>query len=97
VQIPCGPYLAWEDETIEVPPHGEVLAHDHLGPQVFRVGPHLGIQVNPHVTPETVRAWVAGSREVLDGQGILEATWRDHARASDAAHRLFARLLDAPV
>jgi len=88
--ISPGPWLAWQDAVIRLPPRAELLAHDRVGPQAFRVGRHLGVQFHPEVTPEIVGEWIASSHEVLDVQGIMEATGRDFRFASEAARRMFS-------
>lgn len=87
--IGTGPWLSWQDDDVLVPPGAEVLAHNHAGPQAFRIGRHLGLQLHPGVAPEVVADWVLSSPTVLDYQGIMEATWRDHRQASGAARQLF--------
>ena len=94
-RIAAGPWLAWEDDRIVLPPGAELLAHDHVGPQAFGVNEHLGVQFHPEATPEIVPDWVATSEEVLDFQGIMEATWRDFPIASVAARQLFAEFVDS--
>jgi GMP synthase (glutamine-hydrolysing) len=93
--ISPGPWLAWQDEVIRLPPRAELLAHDRVGPQAFRVRRHLGVQFHPEVTPEIVGEWIASSHEVLDVQGIMEATGRDFGVASQAAHRMFSGFFDS--
>jgi GMP synthase (glutamine-hydrolysing) len=88
--IAAGPWLAWEDDRILLPPGAEMLAQDHVGPQAFAVKQHLGVQFHPEATPEIVADWVLGSEEVLDFEGTMEATWRDYPAASVAARALFA-------
>jgi GMP synthase-like glutamine amidotransferase len=89
--IADGPWLAWRDEVIRLPPRAKLLAHDPLGPQVFGAGRHLGVQFHPEVTPEIVGAWVGAERtESLDAQGILEQTSREFGYASVAARRLLS-------
>lgn len=94
-RIAAGPWLAWEDDLIVLPPGAELLAYDHVGPQAFGIGGHLGVQFHPEATPEIVPDWVLTSEEVVDFQGIMEATWRDFPVASLAAHRLFAAFVDS--
>jgi GMP synthase (glutamine-hydrolysing) len=86
-----GPWLAWRDEVIRLPPRARLLAHDPRGPQAFGAGRHLGIQFHPEVTPEIVGAWVnSESSGSLDAQGVLEQTSREFAAASPAARRLLS-------
>jgi GMP synthase (glutamine-hydrolysing) len=93
--ISPGPWLAWQDEVIRLPRRAELLAHDRVGPQAFRVNGHLGVQFHPEVTPEIVSEWIAASPETLDVQGIMEATWRDFRISSEAARRMFSAFFDS--
>lgn len=89
--VPSGPWLAWDEEVIRLPPRAQLVAHDRVGPQAFRAGGHLGVQFHPEVTPQIVADWVANRpRNSLDAQGILEVTSREYATASAAARRLFS-------
>jgi GMP synthase-like glutamine amidotransferase len=93
--IPPGPWLAWDEGAIELPPRAELLAHDRVGPQAFRLDAHLGVQFHPEITQATVCEWVRRSDRVLDVQGVMEATSRDITSASEAARRLFAGFADS--
>jgi hypothetical protein len=42
-----------------------------------------------------VADWILSSHEVLDSQGVMEATWRDFPNASEDCHRLFAEFVDS--
>jgi GMP synthase-like glutamine amidotransferase len=88
--ITPGPWLAWHDQAIRVPPKATLLADSRTGPQAFRVNRHLGVQFHPEVTPERVSQWVASSNVTLDVQGTLEATSRDLRAATAGADRLFS-------
>lgn len=89
--IADGPWLAWRDEVIRLPPKARLLAHDPIGPQVFGTARHLGVQFHPEVTPEIVAEWIRPARdESLDAQGILEFTSREFATASLAGRRLLS-------
>jgi len=92
--ISNGPWLAWDPNVVRLPPRAELLAFNSLGPQVFRVGGHLGVQFHPEITPEIIRDWVERSEETLDTQGIHEAMWRDFPAASLGAERLFSAFLE---
>lgn len=93
--IPPGPWLTWDEAAIELPPRAELLAHDRVGPQAFRVDTHLGVQFHPGITPGLVREWVHRSDRVLDVQELMEATSRDITSASEAARRLFVAFADS--
>jgi GMP synthase-like glutamine amidotransferase len=86
-----GPWLTWHDDTLLIPPGGELLAYSDDGPQAFRVENHIGVHFYPYATPGVVRDWVYRERtRPLDSQGLLEATSREFARASTDAHELLA-------
>jgi GMP synthase (glutamine-hydrolysing) len=88
--IAPGPWLAWHDKAIRIPPTARLLAHSRTGPQAFQVNRHLGVQFHPEVTSETVSKWVASSNVTLDVQGTLEATSRDLGAGTACADRLFS-------
>jgi GMP synthase-like glutamine amidotransferase len=92
-----GPWFAWGERALQLPPGAELLAHNSVGPQAFRIGPHLGVQFHPEATPELIARWVPGSPETLDSQGFQEATNRDYPVALPAARRLFTAFLDAAI
>jgi GMP synthase (glutamine-hydrolysing) len=89
--ISPGPWLAWQEDVIRLPPTARLLAHDPLGPQAYSVNGHLGVQFHPEVTPKILCDWVTTGRTAsLDSQGILEVTSREYATASTGAHRLLS-------
>ncbi len=91
-----GPWLAWHDDVIELPPGATLIAHNPSGPQAFRSGAHLGIQFHPEVTPGIVSEWVRGARPGdVDGTALLAATRREFERAAGEAARLFSGFLAA--
>jgi GMP synthase-like glutamine amidotransferase len=92
--LPRGPWLAWHEDLISLPPLAYELGHNGVGPQAFCVGRHLGVQFHPEVTPPIVAAWAdAGGRQLATtgiSRGELEAQTRDLApAAATAALRLF--------
>jgi GMP synthase (glutamine-hydrolysing) len=96
-----GPWLAWNEGQIELPPGAELLAHDRVGPQAFSVRGHLGVQFHPEVKPETVASWVGFRRgeavdgQPLDGQAVLEATSREQLASMAASARLLSAFIDS--
>ena len=96
--IARGPWLAWREDVVRPPRGARVLARSALGPEAFTANGHLGVQFHPEVTPEIVREWVTrpGDR-VLDTQGILEATWRDHLDAAVGTRRLASGFLRSSI
>jgi GMP synthase-like glutamine amidotransferase len=70
--IPPGPWLALHEDAVELPESGHELARNRFGPQAFGIGPHLGVQFHPEVTPAILARWVADkdgaiSRDLLAG------------------------------
>jgi GMP synthase-like glutamine amidotransferase len=92
--ISPGPWLAWQEDVIRLPPKARLLAHDSLGPQAYLAKGHLGVQFHPEVTPKILCDWIStGHAAGLDSQGVLEVTSREYATASAAAHRLLSTYL----
>jgi GMP synthase (glutamine-hydrolysing) len=98
--IARGPWLAWNEGLIGLPPGAKLLAHDRVGPQAFSLRGHLGVQFHPGVKPETVASWVGFRRaeaidgEPLDGQAVLEATSRERLAAATASRRLLTAFIE---
>lgn len=91
--VPPGPWLEFHFEVFEVPPGARELARSAAGPQAFALGPHLGTQFHPEVTPEIVDVW-AGLETRLDAVGtdrreLLEQGRRCAPEAIRQAGRLF--------
>ena len=94
--IATGPWFSWSDRTIRLPPGAELLAHDNSGPQVFRVGRHLGIHFHPEATPEIIGGFLRERhRAGIDTQGVVEAAVRDFTRTTANAYRLLSGVLDS--
>ena len=88
-----GPWLQFHWEAFTPPPGAEVLARSGGGVAAFRVGPHLGTQFHPEITPEIVDGWAA-VEERLEAVGTsrdaLLAEGRERMPDSRAnAYRLF--------
>ena len=94
--IAAGPWFAWHDDSIRIPPGAQLLAHNNGGPQAYRAGNHLGIQFHPEVTPEIITKRVYGEHSAaVDTQGLLEATSREFKTAAVAANQLFSTFADS--
>jgi GMP synthase-like glutamine amidotransferase len=88
--ISAGPWLAWHDDVIELPPRAQLLAHNDSGPQAFRVGRHLGLQFHPEATAQILHDWIETSRNgEVDGAAVLSQAKYEFPRAAADAHRLF--------
>ena len=94
--VPTGPWLAWHEDAIALPPFGYELARNAVGLQAFSIGRHLAVQFHPEVTPAIVSAWVeedgpALARAGIDTQRVQAESRERAAAAAVAAHRLFDR------
>jgi GMP synthase-like glutamine amidotransferase len=94
--IPPGPWLAWHEDAITLPPFGYELARNAAGLQAFSVGRHLAVQFHPEVTPAIASEWADSDGALLAEAGVdreqLLADTRENATAAAvAAHRLFDR------
>jgi GMP synthase-like glutamine amidotransferase len=85
--IDDGPWLQWHSDTFTVPPGAELLADGAVGPAAFVLGRCLGLQFHPEVTPELVEAWVAGSRDELEREGVDPERLLAESREHDAGNR----------
>lgn len=56
-ELATDPVLMLHDDTWQLPPEGTLVAESPSHPQAFRLGPALGIQPHPEVTPATVADW----------------------------------------
>jgi GMP synthase-like glutamine amidotransferase len=91
--IAGGPWLAWQHDVITLPPGAERLAHNRLGPQAFRFGPHLGVQFHPEATPEVVAGWVGAHDAPGEVQVLLNVIARDPAAAAVCTRRLLSSFI----
>jgi GMP synthase-like glutamine amidotransferase len=86
--VPPGPWLQWHRDRFTVPPGAELLARSPVCAQAFRLGPHLGVQFHPEVTPAIALDWGTHYPDSLAEAGTtLEAV-----RAGGEAHAEGARL-----
>jgi GMP synthase-like glutamine amidotransferase len=94
--VPIGPWVHFNYESFSVPADATLLARSPAGPDAFRLGPHLGIQFHPEVTPAIVDRWADSRAAKLAELGIAREDLRSQADryAPHAAGRAF-RLFDA--
>jgi GMP synthase (glutamine-hydrolysing) len=92
--VATGPWLTWQQDVIALPWGAQVLAHNRLGPQVFRLGRHLGVQFHPEATPRTVSDWANRAAVPIDTEGILGATARDVVAAASCTRRLLSTFIN---
>jgi GMP synthase (glutamine-hydrolysing) len=92
--IAAGPWFEWHEDGFTTPPGAEELARSAAGAQAFALGPHLGLQFHPEVTPAIVAGWVqAGGRQLaeqaIDERALASETARNAPAAREAAFALF--------
>ena len=92
--VPNGPWFQWHFDTFTVPPGANLVADSAIGPQAYTIGPSLGVQFHPEVTPEIMDSWVAAYRHELDQEGVdpdllLKETHQRARATRAAAWRLF--------
>ena len=92
----AGTWFAWHFDTFSAPPGARELGRNASALQGFAVGPHVGLQFHPEVTPAIVDDWISvGGRDLdsqrLDAASIRERTARESDRARAAAFELFDR------
>jgi GMP synthase-like glutamine amidotransferase len=92
--IPTGPWLTRQHDVIWLPPHAQVLAHNRLGPQVFRLGRHLGVQFHPEAAGSSAADWARPSDGSPGRGSLVDLIARDPDAAISSARRLFATFLD---
>ena len=92
--VPTGPWLTWQHDVVRLPAHAQVLAHNRLGPQAFRLGRHLGVQFHPEATPQTVADWIRSDDEALDPRDVLGVISRDQRAAASCTARLFSTFIN---
>jgi GMP synthase-like glutamine amidotransferase len=94
--VPQGPWLHFNYEIFSVPVGATPLARSPAGPGAFRLGPHLGIQFHPEVTPAIVDRWAESEAAQLAELGIEREDLRARGdRLAPQAARQAFRLFDA--
>jgi len=92
----AGTWFAWHFDAFSPPPGARELGRNAAALQAFAVGPHVGLQFHPEVTPAIVDDWISvGGRDLdsqrLEAASIRERTAREAGRARAAAFELFDR------
>lgn len=95
--VAAGPWLTWQHDAITLPADARVLAHNRLGPQVFQLGRHIGVQFHPEATPQAVAGWAARTEGAVDVDALLHATARDATAAAACTRRLLSTFVDLIV
>ncbi len=87
--VPAGPWLAWHEDGIGLPPLASELASNACGVQAFCHRRHLAVQFHPEVTPAIVAGWAESDHGDLARAGIareeLDAGTAAHAAAAERA------------
>ncbi len=92
--IPPGPWLEFHGDRCILPPQARLLASNDVGPQAFRLGPHLAVQFHPEVDGAQLKLWLdAGGREEAiraghDPDKLLAETIAQEPASRDRADRL---------
>ena len=92
--IPPGPWLEFHGDRCVLPPQARLLASNDVGPQAFRLGPHLAVQFHPEVDGAQLKLWLdAGGREEAiraghDPDKLLAETIAQEPASRDRADRL---------
>jgi GMP synthase (glutamine-hydrolysing) len=93
--VPTGPWLTWQHDIVRLPSHAQVLAHNRLGPQAFRLGRHLGVQFHPEATPRMVADWIRSDDDSLEPDQVLGVVSRDQRAAASCTTRLFSTFINS--
>ena len=64
-----GTWMEFHDDAFTLPPGAMPLARNETGLQAFTLGPHLGVQFHPEITPAVFATWA----EVWTERGIGDA------------------------
>ncbi|WP_320672107.1 type 1 glutamine amidotransferase [Patulibacter defluvii] len=102
-RVPGGPWIAWHEDVVSLPPLAYELARNEVGPQAFCVGHALAVQFHPEATAAILADWADADdgRALADvgiERGALEQRARQvEAQASSAAFRLFDRFARATI
>lgn len=89
--IPPGPWFEWHHDVFDVPEAGELLAWNEAGPQAFRIGPHLGLQFHPELTPAMFARWALELPDQVDREALIAETSGHAEQARTRAFALFDR------
>jgi GMP synthase-like glutamine amidotransferase len=93
--IPSGPWLAWQHDVITLPPGAQLLAHNRLGPQAFRIGRHLAVQFHPEATPDALAGWPGAADASAGADTPVVAIKRDPGAAAVCSWRVLASFVGA--
>lgn len=94
-----GAWMEFHDDAFTLPPGALALATNETGLQAFTLGPHLGVQFHPEITPTVFATWerVWTERGVGDAMAAavdLPALRADIATRAPAAAEACRRLVE---
>jgi GMP synthase-like glutamine amidotransferase len=92
-RVPSGPWLAWHEDGLTLPPLAYELAANDFGVQAFCHCRHLGVQFHPEVTPAIVADWSRTDHADMERAGVTAADL-DPAPHAEAAARAAEILFD---
>ena len=98
--VPAGPWMESHWDMFTMPPGACRLAWTPDAEQAFQLGPHLGLQFHPEITPTVFETWAAcwqtsGRDRELSAQGVDLAVLRaEIARRSDVSRTASYALFD---
>lgn len=92
--IAPGPWFAFHFDQFDTPAGAADLGRSGLCPQAFGVGPNLGVQFHPEVTPDIVERWLTTFPEKsaalgIDVNHLIAQTRREAGAARLRAFDLF--------
>jgi GMP synthase-like glutamine amidotransferase len=88
-----GRWFTWHEDVFDLPPGATELARAASGVQAFAVGPSVGLQFHPEVTPAIVDDWLDGAPgAVADPEPLRAETTETVAGARARAFALMDRI-----
>jgi GMP synthase-like glutamine amidotransferase len=99
--VAAGPWFSWHDDRCVLPDGAEILAHNDLCPQAFRIGRTVGVQFHPEVTLDLVAAWTSKcspayfAQRSTTAEALLDGFERHGSTAARHAGALFDWFLDS--
>jgi GMP synthase-like glutamine amidotransferase len=85
--VPEGPWMNFHFDRFTPPPQATEVARSALSSQAFVVGPHLGVQFHPEMSPDVIDTWLAAwERAGSIREAIAKGADPDALRATARAH-----------
>ena len=94
-----GTWMEFHDDAFTLPRGATVLARNEAGLQAFALGPHVGVQFHPEITPAVFEAWADswaehGITDALTAAVDLPALRAEIAARAPAAEAACRRLVE---